>query len=486
MASHSSSRLAVFLPWLLVLLGTPAHGAPLSFTVATSEPVLVTGTPRIAIDVGGTTRYATYAAGSGTSSLSFSYTVQPGDFDANGIVITSPLDLNGGTLTDLAGNPPAALTFTVPDTSAIKVQTYTADFTTSPITNSNANAVSFAIAKAPTGAAFTYAITSSGGAGSVTGSGTIGSTSHTVPGVDVSALPAGTLTLSVTVSTAAGGTGAARTATAATSFTGVLDALPSTVAAFSIRRLSATYSGPLLRVRRASDNARQDIGATVAGNLNTAALTSFCGSASCFVATLYDQSGLGWHAMQAVDASQPRIASAGAVETEGARPALRYTAGGQGLSAPAIPGQSLVGSFNAVARCSDTTTARHVMGDRSLAVNAGRSIRSMGAASYAAYNMGGAIISMTGATTQQRVISIMSSATGMIGALDGTLSLPSNNTYYLSSGSIFWIGGGGISQTSGDWIGTISEATVFNVTLSTAQRQTLERNQGAYYGITVQ
>jgi hypothetical protein len=197
----------------------PAAAANLSFTVAASEPVTVTGTPRIAIDVGGVTRYATYASGSGTSSLTFSYAVQPGDFDGNGIALASPVELNGGSIIDVAGNPASALTFTLPDISAIKVQTYTASFTTSPITNANANAVSFAIAKAPTGASFSYAISSSGGAGTVSGSGTVSGATHTVSNVDVSALPSGTLTLSVTVSTAAGGTGAAKAATSTPSFT---------------------------------------------------------------------------------------------------------------------------------------------------------------------------------------------------------------------------------------------------------------------------
>ena len=180
------------LPWVVTcLFSVPASAATLGFTVAASEPVVVTGTPRIAIDVGGVTRYASYVSGTGTTALTFSYDVQAGDFDANGITITSPLDLNGGALTDLAGNPASSLTFTLPDTSAIKVQTYTTAFTTSPITQANASAVSFAIAKSPTGASFSYAITSSGGAGNVTGSGTISASPHTVSGVDVSALPSG-------------------------------------------------------------------------------------------------------------------------------------------------------------------------------------------------------------------------------------------------------------------------------------------------------
>jgi len=470
---------------LLLPCAAPASAATLNFTVTASESVTVTGTPRIAIDVGGTTRYATYASGTGSAALTFSYAVQAGDFDANGIALASPLQLNGGSIVDSVGNPASNLAFTLPDTSTLKVQTYTAAFTTNPVTSANANAVSFAIAKAPTGASFSYTITSSGGAGTVTGSGTIGSSNHAVSNVDISALPAGTLTLSVAVSTAAGGTGAARTATATPTFTGILDSLPAAAAIFSVRRMSSAYAGPILRVRRASDGAQQDIGATVGGNLDTAALASFCGASSCFVSALYDQSGNARDAVQATTASQPRNTNVGAVETEGGRPTLRFTAFGQNLAAPAITGQSIQGTFNAVARATDTTSNMHAMGDRSGV--AGRVIRAIaGGARYSGFNTGGSVVSMTGATTQQRVVTILSDVSAVSGALDGTLSAGSASSYYQSSSTALWIGGTGSVASNGDWVGTISEATVFNFTLNTSQRQTLERNQGAYYGIAVQ
>lgn len=81
----------------------------------------MTGTPRIVLDIGGTTRYATYASGSGTSTLTFTYATQAGDLDLDGISMSSPIDLNGGTIKDLAGNNLSALTFTPPNTSGIKV-----------------------------------------------------------------------------------------------------------------------------------------------------------------------------------------------------------------------------------------------------------------------------------------------------------------------------------------------------------------------------
>lgn len=251
----TASRRILVLAASLCLLARPADAATLTFTLTTSKPVTVTGSPRLAIDVGGVTRYATYAGGSGTSTLSFSYAVQPRDFDANGIALVSPLDLNGGSLVDDAGNAAASLGFTLPDTSGIRIQTYTTSFTTSPVTSANKTAVGFTIAKAPQGGSYAYTITSSGGGGAVTGSGTIASNAQAVTGVDVSSLPGGTLTLAVTVSTAAGGTGAARQATAsfdglpptgyaATFLTGTVTVANSTAAGFQVTggEVGASYS----------------------------------------------------------------------------------------------------------------------------------------------------------------------------------------------------------------------------------------------------
>jgi hypothetical protein len=88
--------------------------------VVFSEAVAVTGTPRLVLTIGSTTQYATYLSGTGTSTLVFRYTVQAGDLDSDGIAVASPIDLNGGTITDVPGND-AVLTFTPPDTSGVLV-----------------------------------------------------------------------------------------------------------------------------------------------------------------------------------------------------------------------------------------------------------------------------------------------------------------------------------------------------------------------------
>lgn len=101
----------------------PANGtysSSLTFYVNFDEATFVTGTPRIQLTIGSTTRYATYSSGSGTTQLTFVHTIVSGDSDSNGITMISPLQLNGGTLKDEAENN-ATLTYTLPNTSGVLV-----------------------------------------------------------------------------------------------------------------------------------------------------------------------------------------------------------------------------------------------------------------------------------------------------------------------------------------------------------------------------
>lgn len=120
MLKISTSLAATFL--VIFLYAFPAFAATsLPFTINMSEAVNVTGTPRVALDVGGVTRYATYISGTGTSALTFTYDAVAGDVDLDGITVSSPIDLNGGSIKDLSGNDISPLTFTVPNTANLKV-----------------------------------------------------------------------------------------------------------------------------------------------------------------------------------------------------------------------------------------------------------------------------------------------------------------------------------------------------------------------------
>ncbi len=75
------------------------RGDVVAATVEFNAAVTVTGTPQLALGIGAVTRQASYASGTGTSSLVFRYTVVQADADADGLSVgASALALNGGTV----------------------------------------------------------------------------------------------------------------------------------------------------------------------------------------------------------------------------------------------------------------------------------------------------------------------------------------------------------------------------------------------------
>lgn len=84
--------------------GTYRVGDTLTFKLRITSyysPVFVTGRPRFAFTLGGSTRYANYAWGSGSEYHAYTYTIMTGDVSATGIVTGDTVDLNGGTLQDI-------------------------------------------------------------------------------------------------------------------------------------------------------------------------------------------------------------------------------------------------------------------------------------------------------------------------------------------------------------------------------------------------
>lgn len=99
-------------------------GDVLSFDVTFNEVINVTGTPSIPVTIGSTTVQANYTGGSGSNALTFSYTVQAGENDMDGIAVGSAIQLNGGTIKDASNN--AILTLnSVASTTSVFVNTNT-------------------------------------------------------------------------------------------------------------------------------------------------------------------------------------------------------------------------------------------------------------------------------------------------------------------------------------------------------------------------
>ncbi|OAI00842.1 DUF4347 domain-containing protein [Methylomonas methanica] len=92
--------------------GSYKAGDTVTITVTFDRSVTVTGVPTLTLNTG---QAATYAGGSGGTTLSFSYTVQAGDTSADlDYGATSSLALNGGTILDSSTSLAAVLTLASP------------------------------------------------------------------------------------------------------------------------------------------------------------------------------------------------------------------------------------------------------------------------------------------------------------------------------------------------------------------------------------
>lgn len=123
---------------------------------------------------------------------------------------------------------------------------------------------------------------------------------------------------------------------------GLTNAHPASVA-FSVRKLSTAYSGPVMRVRRASDDAIGDVafdsnnefGTTSVVTItnvgtpgyslgSTVSLATFSATTDVYVTTWYDQSGNANNLVENNALNQPKIVVGGALQTENGRPFVRF------------------------------------------------------------------------------------------------------------------------------------------------------------------
>ena len=110
----------------------------------------------------------------------------------------------------------------------------------------------------------------------------------------------------------------------------LLDTYSGSAASYSLRKLSSTYSGFAIRVRRSSDNGEQNIGFDGDGNLDTTSLLSFVGVGHGFVTTWYDQSGNSKNVTQTTAARQPWIVESGVLLTSNGRPGIKFMSDASG------------------------------------------------------------------------------------------------------------------------------------------------------------
>lgn len=248
------------------------------------------------------------------------------------------------------------------------------------------------------------------------------------------------------------------------------------LAAYSVRRVVPAYAGALLRVRRSSDNAESDVGFDGSGHLDTAALATFVGAGTGLIATWYDQSGNGQHAVQATAARQPVIAASAI----GGRPGIGFQDAGaiKALTLPA--GVGTVRTFVIVAQLDYATLAAASAagvagGDWYIGLLSRSSTRV--ATGYVPAN--GWITPPWNTTYNDGVVQAQP------GNLPADLSIPHVYEFITPTGLAMAGGHIGSEQLNSNrsWEGEFAELLLYDAVLATADREAAEDSAIAYYGI---
>ena len=265
----------------------------------------------------------------------------------------------------------------------------------------------------------------------------------------------------------------------------ILDSLSvSSVGAYSLRKLRDAYVGNCIKVRRSSDSALLDVGFSN-GALDSAAVLAFVGTGDGYIYTWYDQSGYGRDFAQ-VSSAQPKIVSVGALTMQGTKPTSLFSS------------SRLAATINAFA-AGFCVNAVAIVKSGSLPALVDKSTTSGIAAPWMMFGTNGQwnrcylgdgsvqnFYAPTVPTGTLQVITHDADASSKLANFyaNGTLNNSATvSTTYADTANLVTLGGRGDGSTNLQ--GNLSETILFAAPLPTADRHTLERNQGTYYGIAV-
>jgi hypothetical protein len=267
--------------------------------------------------------------------------------------------------------------------------------------------------------------------------------------------------------------------------------------AYGLRRLSRFWTGAAIRVMRTSDNSQLDIG-FIGEDLDIVTLLAFVGSDNGEIVIWYDQSGNGRHAVSTAG-RRPRIVSNGVLQTEGGKPAILFD-GVDDYLAAASP---LIGATHSLFILFTPTIENEfgtVFGQWSSGQN-GRfyviaNQESAGPISVGRLNVANTTATGGNGTNGLAADVAISNTLTLITSISTTGSeqwkLFKNGAEWDSATitTVFTGVNSAIGSLNGTgsllpFDGTVSELISFSSVLSTTDRQTLERNEGKYYSITV-
>jgi len=259
----------------------------------------------------------------------------------------------------------------------------------------------------------------------------------------------------------------------------LLDTYSGAAAAYSLRKLSATYTGSAIRVRRESDNTEQDIG-FVDNELDTSALTTFCSGTNGFVMTWYDQSGNGYDASQTTATSQPQIVSSGSVLLENGKAAINFLNSKEFriTVANSFFGLNDISAFLVTRTISNDTGGLSQKRDALLAGNFGIGVN---AGKYQFQTRNGAIsstVDSTNAYSTQQIVNVIRNSSGLYMNSPETKFTSSAVADLTSSGT--WQFGNGSSY--GIFNGNIQEKIIY-LSDQTSNQSAIQSNINSYYGV---
>jgi uncharacterized protein YjdB len=237
---------------------------------------------------------------------------------------------------------------------------------------------------------------------------------------------------------------------------------------YSLRKLLGQYTGNAVRVRRSSDNAETNIGFTATGDFDEAALKTFAGSGNAFVTIWYDQSGSGKNMVQTNTGWQPQILFSGSLKYINSRPTIDFN-GNKGL---VYNVSTKMASATVVIKSEYTYWPMY----HAILDGGGRigGLLENGNTNFHSNQYGTAL--WKNGTSIATNSSLAPTNQPMVVSFTSQLAAGNGNASGLCIGNYDLGGGGGaILQT---------EAIAFATTVSAADRQTVEINQGTYYGIT--
>jgi hypothetical protein len=282
-------------------------------------------------------------------------------------------------------------------------------------------------------------------------------------------------------------------------FKGVLDLIFAIASvAYGLRRLSRFWTGAAIRVMRTSDNSELDIG-FIGEDLDVVTLLAFVGLANGEVVIWYDQSGNGRHAVSTTAGLRPRIVVNGVLQTQNGKPEIRFDGVDDYLAAasplidtthslfilftPTIENEfgTVFGQWKSGENGRFYVIANQVSVGP---ISAGR-LNVANTSSTGGGGSGGSAIDVAISNTPTLITSISTTGSEQWKLFKNGAEWDSATISRVYTGVNSAIGSLNGTGSLFPFDGTVSELISFPSVLSTTNRQTLERNQGKYYSITV-